>query len=548
MAQPDLGVLFSKTYAQRKAEQFERWSTITEAQAQAAGDEAWRDYSKKFDAPAATTWQSQYEGELQAYDEKFIAPLAKAHAAWMQSSALQSHFECNHDVADPHSGIVYPKTLQLCIGSTQDKAACFDVYSQWLAGNIQDKNNLLLSALALNLDKTREDIQKAMQVSLDWRAFPFDGLMSGFGAATQSVAQGKADAVGKLLAQLVGPLAKLVNTAVDGKVRAGLVALGLYTQKTFAVVDVNATAGDFRAALIRDIVRMSGQPLNDNKVKQAVRMELKRLGMMGLDLSKPENKKFLVMVDPEHLKTMPPNLTRAQQSAWVVQAIKTSAHFENLQLANMNQWQSKVRNPTNAVVKGSVPYITALVVAVLQYNAYQKLSEDEGKAMKHETSEAQKRLWAGSIALMGTISEAVGTGVGKMAAYVPKFAQGIARIVNVAATIVGKGLGIAGALLMAAMDGTQAWNHLKEGRLGLAGLYGASALLGVAAAAAFLLGSTGIGLVLVGLAILVAVFIEYFKDNKVQDWLERCVWGKGPDPRYETFEEEMKELKAATQG
>lgn len=546
MAQPDLGVLFSKSYAKQKAEQYERLSTVTEAEAQAAGDSAWGAYRKKFDAHAMSSWNVAYAKELQAYDEKFIAPLAQAHAGWMRSEAMQAQFECNYDVKDPKSGIVFPKTLQLCIGSTQDKAACFDVYSTWLAGDISDKKNLLLSAMTLNLDKTREEIQKAMQVSLDWRGFPFDALMGGFGAATESVAEGKADAVGKLLTQVFGPLTKLMNTAIDGKVRAGLVAVGLYTQKTFAVVDVAGKSGDFRAALIRDIIKLSGQPLNENKVKHAVRMELKRLGMMGMDLSKPENKKFLVMVDPAHLKLMPPNLTRAQQSTWVVQAIKTSAQFEELQLANMNKWQSQVRNPVNTVVKGSVPYVTALVVAALQFQAYNKLSEDEGKAMKHEKSEAQHRLRAGTLALIGTITEVVGTGTSKMTQYVPKLAQSWTRYGSTFLKYAGKGLGIAGAVIMAAMDAKQVQEARAAGQTGMAWLYGTSAVAGVLAAAAFAFGWTGFGLILVGVLMIIALCIEYFKDNKVQDWLERCVWGKGPDTPYKTFEEEMTELKAAT--
>ena len=546
MSQPDLGVLFSRSYARRKAAQHESMRTVTEAQATHAGDQAWKKYTDKYHWQAARNWRKQYDQDLQHHDAQFIAPLAEAHAALMRSDSMHGHFDCNHDPADPRSGIVYPKTLQLCIGSTQDKAACFDLYHQWMAGNLDDRKNLLLSAMALNLDKTREEVQKAMTVSLDWRGFPFDALMGGFGEATKSVAEGKADAVGRLLAQVFGPMAKLMNAAIDGKVRAGLVAVGLYTQKTFAVVTVRGRAQDFRAALIRDVIKLSGQPLNENRIKMAVRMELKRLGMGGMDLSQPENKKFLVMIDPQHLKTMPANLTRAQQSAWVVQAIKTSAQFEELQLTHLNKWQGQVRNPTNTVIKNGIPYVTALVVAALQYNAYQKLSEDEGKAMSHEKSEAQKRLWAGSAALIGTISESVGMGAGRLAAYVPKFAQGWLNYGVVFLKALGKSLSLIGAIIMASMDFKQAQQAKAQGQTGLVWVYRLSALGGVLAAVAFFVGWTGVGLVLVAALFIIALVIEYFKDNKVQDWLERCVWGKGPESSYGTLEEEIQQLKTAT--
>lgn len=95
----------------------------------------------------------------------------------MTSPAMVAQFERNHDGKDPHAGIAYAKTMQLCIGSTQDKAACFDLYTQWLEGDVQDKENLLLRALILNLDKTAGDIASAMKVGLDWWGFPLDGLI-----------------------------------------------------------------------------------------------------------------------------------------------------------------------------------------------------------------------------------------------------------------------------------------------------------------------------------------------------------------------------------
>lgn len=55
------------------------------------------------------------------------------------------------------------------------------------------------------------------------------------------------------------------------------------------------------------------------------------------------------------------------------------------------------------------------------------------------------------------------------------------------------------------------------------------------------------GLVLVAFIFAITFAIEYFKDNKVQEWLERCLWGKGT-PRYDTIEEEVAELKLALAG
>ncbi|MCD7099527.1 hypothetical protein [Stenotrophomonas sp. MMGLT7] len=68
------------------------------------------------------------------------------------------------------------------------------------------------------------------------------------------------------------------------------------------------------------------------------------------------------------------------------------------------------------------------------------------------------------------------------------------------------------------------------------------ALLGGAAA-------TGVGIVLVALVVVIAVFIGIFKDNKLQDWMERCYFGKFPArDRYSDSEKELKELDLALEG
>ena len=78
----------------------------------------------------------------------------------------------------------------------------------------------------------------------------------------------------------------------------------------------------------------------------------------------------------------------------------------------------------------------------------------------------------------------------------------------------------------------------------LIGLYITSAVIGVSAAVAFAMALPGLGLALVVLNFVIIFAIEYFKDNKVQEWLERCLWGRGHE-RYATAEEELAQLKLA---
>ncbi|MDH5822334.1 hypothetical protein QFW77_04925 [Luteimonas sp. RD2P54] len=54
----------------------------------------------------------------------------------------------------------------------------------------------------------------------------------------------------------------------------------------------------------------------------------------------------------------------------------------------------------------------------------------------------------------------------------------------------------------------------------------------------------GVILVLVGIAI--ALLIEFFKSNELQEWMERCLFGALEEgERYQDFEEEMEQFEKA---
>lgn len=520
----------------------EELRTVTPAEAKRAADHAWAKYSVKFDEPAAKRWRAQFDAQLAGFDAERIAPLAIAHVAWMKSAALVAAFECNFDGANAQCGIAYAKTLQICIGSTQDKAACFDLYSQWLDGSLTDKSNLLLRALVLNQDATAKEVQAAATVNLDWRGFPLDQLAGNFGKATERAVDGHADAVGRLLQQVAGPLSKWMAKAVDGRVRAGMAALALNTGMSFVVVEVTGSKKAFRTALIRALLNASGEAVNENQMKRAVAAQLKRLQVAGVPLDGTEKKRFLLMVDPQAAAGMPRG-TAAERAVWLAAAIRTPEQFEQLK---MSHWRARLSNPGAgaSLLKGSVPFAAGIVGALLQYNAMQKLGEDDAKAMRHEAQEAMGRLRAGVVAFGGTLVEMAGTAAQKLTIVVPRLARGL-NYAAMGLTWLGKLAGAGGALVMAWFDLQQARANWREGNKGVAFIYGASAVGGLAAVVAILAGWTGVGLILAAFLIAVTLLIEFFKDNKLQDWLERCFWGKGVGPHYESMEVEMAEFKKA---
>jgi hypothetical protein len=552
LSQPDIGMLFD-SYRKKKLQQIEEIRDVSPAEAKRAEDNAWRKYADKFDQTAAKDWKKQFDDQMKQWDEKQISPLALAHVAWMKSSTLQHKMECTHDGVSADSGIAYAKTISLCIAGTQDKGACFDLYTEWLAADVIGKENLLLKALTLNLEKTQKDIQDALKVSLDPRSFPFDGLVGSFTEATKRVTELKADAVGKgLLLMVYGPMAKVMARAVDGRLRPSLVALGLYTGKTFAVLEVVGSKKAFRAQLIRELLRSSGKVVKPRDMERAVSAELRRLKSEGVQLDGTQKKRFLIMVDQERISAMPQGQSSAEQARWLASNITTQEKLESL---NLSSWREQLRSPeSSAILKlgpqarermaAVIPFIGGLVAAVIQYNAVQKLAEDEGKAMSHEAKEAKWRYGAGVAALAGTITEMSGLAAEKVASTVPKLARGLTWIAS-KMQLVGKLIGVAGALVMAAWDIKLGVDQVKARNVGIGAAYFASAALGMGAAAALFFSWTGVGLLLVLAVMAVAVLIEYIKDNKVQSWLERCIWGNGPAPRYSNEQEEMAQLRVA---
>ena len=396
--------------------------------------------------------------------------------------------------------------------------------------------------------KARE-IADALKVSLDWRDFPLDDISDAFSQSTRSVLHGLPDVVGRgLIAPLLGPLAKVLGEAYDGKVRGALVAANLYTQKPFVVVEVTGGKKAFRAMLIRELTRLSGRVPSKHQMQRAVSSELRRMRAEGIALDGTEKKRFLLMVDAEKVKAMPAGLKAPQRAAWMAKSILKPEQVEALQLAD---WQRRVRNPTAVIkglLKGDVPYIGALITAALQYVMLQKLSEDNDGAMKHEKSETQMRMRAGVMALGGTIAELTGMGMEKIVRVAPRYARGVTQILTVWFRVVGRSAGVGGALIMAGWDIDHAITAKREGRLGLMWAYGASTVLGLAVLIVLPAGWTGVGLILVGLLIGVSVLIEYYKPNKVHEWLERCVWGVGNGSEYRTVGESMRELEVAIQG
>jgi hypothetical protein len=114
-------------------------------------------------------------------------------------------------------------------------------------------------------------------------------------------------------------------------------------------------------------------------------------------------------------------------------------------------------------------------------------------------------------------------------------------------------IGVVTGVIMAVFDFKSAADQFtieKNGLMG--GLYLASGILSLVVIGAFALSATVVGLIAAVLLIIVAILIEKFKGNKIDEWLKRCLWGKlqgqaGADYYY-GVQQEMNSLRVALGG
>lgn len=546
--------VFDKKTREVNEEAKELLSKTTPAQLNQAANSTWNKYLAKLrggkDAPAYKQQKKDLKAEIEAFDRKSILPLAQAHKAWMKSERLANCFECNHDEADAHSGAGYSDTLVLCIQDTQDKRLCFDVYSEWLQAKQIDRNNLLLRALCFNQESVVQKLNKAVAggVGPDMlKGLPWDQLIGAYDKATEALAKGSVDGAVRLMTSVGGPLMKLVNQAFDRGIGPALVSLGMVAKAPVIKVSWQGTKAEAIKELILRMQALNPEVGKDMKgLGRAIELEMRRAQTYGTPLGRG-NFDYLLLADEQVVKDFPQNVAGSHNPAKKLAELAVITDAEH---AEKTQLRWKRLAATNIRV--------GMLAGIFQAVALGKLADDVDKSMLHERPENRSRWYAGTSALIGTTSELLGNWMQNATAIGNRLAAPLERTLGGFLRGAGRFLGFLGGAIMAFWDAKRAWQEAGEGNYWVSALYGVSAIAGVMAMGVFAgwfgatilgLSATGVGIILVVVAILIAVLIEFFKDDKLQDWLERCYFGKFNDgDRYKSLSEEMKELDVALKG
>ncbi|MEG0183702.1 MAG: hypothetical protein RR704_09640, partial [Stenotrophomonas sp.] len=245
---------------------------------------------------------------------------------------------------------------------------------------------------------------------------------------------------------------------------------------------------------------------------------MRRLKLKGIDLDGHGRARWMALLDPQK--------ARAGE-------LKGLLSLEQAETVELKKWRSTI----------NVNVRLGTVGGVLQVAALTKLWSDVDESMEHERMEAKLRLSAGIGALAGTTAETVGRAL-------ENYFKANSKMASRGAFLAGGGrfASVAAGVVMAGMDGVRGVQEGLEGNRFVASLYFASAILG--GAILYLAGASstlpGLGWIAAVLLIGIAVLIELVKDNKLQDWLERCYWGNFNEAeRYTHLETEMRELNTA---
>jgi hypothetical protein len=531
----------------------ERLRTQSPASLHRAAEVAWKRYTHKrtgeprFDGAASEGWLKGYNNGLRKFDAEHIAPLARAHVAWLQHDCMVDHLDCNYDRHDLGSGAAYTACVAAMLRLTCDKQPSYDQYLRWLQdGDTSAARNLVMRALGFNQDKLLVEIQKVDQAPMDKRAFPTDMLLGHAKDLLEKLPEGGRAALADLLQTVGGPLFRNMDHLSKGgpAVRA-IAAVAAVSGVQFAMVDITLKRDKFIQHLLQSVMQVDPKmKVTHGEMGRAVKAQLQLLQIEGLPLQGSSKRKWLVVLDKSSIKSMAAQAGASGMSgdALAAQLARSIRQSSELPKLKAEAFKAGVSGPTfNAT--------GAVVIGLVQGYNLTKLVSDYRQGMAHEKSEALARLALGATALVGSIGEAAGLALERAQAAKLRNAPGlgVSRVPNVL-RVGGRLLGLGAGLLMAVVDLMKGQEEAVKGDVGLARAYRVSAALGAGLGVAlFLAGSIPlIGWLVVGVAVValigVTIWIEKNKDNKMQEWLMRCHFGTNTD-KYETHGKQAEELE-----
>ncbi len=496
---------------------------------------SWDKYTKHYDVEKHGSWVKAFPDRLKTFDREKILPLANLFVSWAESARLKAYFDGVFDSRDAGSGCDFSATLAKCYASTQDKAPVHAHMAKWMKADLDEKN-LLGRACILNQKCTVEEITKAAKEQINVGGLAWDGLIGGFKSGVENALAKTPNALTNWTQATLGPVAEMIlGNMDDHALRPVLIAMCVGSGAPMVTIEETGNREGFLAKLTDHLYSADGNTATWGELKRASDQRMRRLKIRGVRVKGSVKYRYKLLVDPDevrHLKGLSPG----KQTEYLVSLARTEQQAQAIQRINIGK---------NAAVFGTLS-------AMVQFANMSSLAKSLEGAMIQENSDLIWRYRAGNVALAGTCIETIGKIMDGVAARGGRYASRFARAAEVSIWIGERACAAAG-LVMAGLDAARSWEEFTKNNYGLGAAYLISAGATFGAALFFYFAAKvawfgPAGFICAMVAIAVGLFIEIYKNNKIQDWLDRCCWGKLTAERYGNLVLEMRQLDLATGG
>ena len=502
---------------------------------------AWDDYQKKINPDKRQEFNNKLADDMEPFYAKQIDPLVASYDKWLKSASLINTLDYNFDKSNIHSGDAFVSTVTLCALDGQMHPKINTIYAEHLAGDITDRQSYFLKAMVYNQKVCIDMVAKQKGVGLDdLKTLPWDAIIGTMKDALKGV--NDVDSHVPYMTAMAGALTRYFSNAVDKVVPKihGVIASGMAAMHPPIMLEFEGTKRQFRAAAVKWAEREFGVTL----AKKDLQRRLNTLEIYGEKLNETGTKRFMLVASPDTLKNMPANLKPSEEIAWVRKHLTTFEAYEEHYINNL----AKPRVTPTAVKTtfGTItPYGLSVIAGVLQLMAYKSLLNDE-KAKQKDSTQHTWRLAAGGMAIAGAVGETLGAALEQFGPKAGRF-KNLASVVSRWSTLIGKALGALAGVITGVWD---VWVGWKEGQKGNYALGGATVVLGFAGAGTAVALYAGwiavlTGFIAVLIIIAVSLAIMFFKDNALQDWLERTLFGVLDGHTYADGKQEQAEFKLA---
>lgn len=513
---------------------YERMTQFNRAQ-QAQGT-AWDKYKGHYDATRHGDWVKAFPDRLKAFDREQILPLANLFVSWAESARLKAYFDGAFDSSDAGSGCAFSATLTKCYMGTQDKAPVQAHMTKWMKAGL-DGDNLLGRACILNQKATVESIQNAAKEQVNVGGLAWDGLIGGFKSGVESALMANPTVLTNWTQAALGPLAELIlANSGDHALRLVLIAMCVGSGAPMVTIEEMGTREGYLNKLTDYLTSAGSSTATWGEIKRASSQRMRRLQIRGERMKGSVKYHYKSLLNPDEAERMPKGLSPKQQTDYLVNLARTEQEAEALQRINVGR---------SAAVFGSFS-------AIVQMVAMTGLVKSLEGAMSHEATDLTVRLGASRIALVGTCVETIGKVMDGLATAGGRFASSLGRAAEGFIWVGERACALAGGI-MAVMDFLRFEEEKGRGNVALAAAYFISCGATLGAAVCFMLAAKYAwlgpwGFVCAIITIAIGLFVEIYKNNKIQDWLDRCCWGRLEPEHYENMTLELRQLDLATGG